>query len=303
MKPTILNIQKYSVHDGDGIRTTIFFKGCPLKCMWCHNPESQRYEPEFMFDKEKCTGCGFCMDACDNNAISYDLDNKAYTDLDKCTLCKTCFDYCINDARKKAGTTYDIDKLVSICNADMMFYEESGGGVTLSGGEVMSQDMDFVENLLKALKAKGINTVVDTCGYAKKENFERILKYTDTFLYDIKVVDNEKHIKYTGKSNELILDNIRYLSRSGADINVRIPIIDGINSSDKDILDTITFLKENVGIVRVNILPYHNTGRSKYDRLRRKYNSEELKVPSNEMVEHILDLFNINGFRDVKIGG
>ena len=303
MKPIILNIQKYSVHDGDGIRTTIFFKGCPLKCMWCHNPESQNYNAEFMFDREKCKGCGLCADACSNNAISYDEDHKAVTNLDKCTLCEKCFDYCIEDARQKAGNYYNVDELISICERDMMFYEESGGGVTLSGGEVMAQNIDYVEELLRKLKDKGINTAVDTCGYAKEENFKRVLKYTDTFLYDIKIIDNEKHKYYTGKSNELILKNIIFLADAGADINVRIPVIDGINSSDKDILDTIKFLKENVGFIRVNILPYHNTGSSKYERLGRKYNTEELNVPSKETMEHIQYLFNNNGFKNVKIGG
>lgn len=301
--PYIINIQKFSVHDGDGIRTTIFFKGCNLNCWWCHNPESQSYRPEFMFDKEKCTGCGYCVKACDKKAITISDNHKAITNKDKCVLCEECFDYCLQNAREIAGRIYEIDELVNICEKDKVFYEESGGGVTLSGGEAMTQSIDFLEKLCIELKKKGINIAIDTCGYAPPKNFERIMPYADTFLYDIKTLDDNTHIKYTGKSNKLVLSNLEFIASHGADINIRIPVIDNVNSDDKSIKDIVLYVKENVGIVSVNLLPYHSTGSSKYDKLNRIYPSNEFKVPSNDKMEHIKNIFIENGFVNVKIGG
>lgn len=301
--PNIINIQKYSVHDGDGIRTTIFFKGCQLNCWWCHNPESQDYRPEFMFDREKCTGCGYCVKACDKDAITIGEDHKALTDQDKCVLCGECFDYCLQNAREKVGRTYEIEELVKICEKDMMFYEESGGGVTLSGGEVMSQNIEYLEELCKALKKKGLNIAIDTCGYAPQKNYEILLPYVDTFLYDIKTLDDEVHKKYIGKSNEKILSNLEFIASHGANINIRIPVVEPVNSDDKSMTDIVNYLKEKTGSVPVNLLPYHNTGSSKYDKLNRPYLAKDLKVPSKETMEHLKNIFNENGFMQVKIGG
>lgn len=301
--PNVINIQKYSVHDGDGIRTTIFFKGCQLSCWWCHNPESQNYLPEFMFDKEKCTGCGYCSKACTHDAISIGEEGKAVTDPEQCVLCGDCFDYCLQNAREKVGRTYEIEELVSICEKDQMFYEESGGGVTLSGGEVMSQDIDYLEELCKQLHKKGFNIAIDTCGYAPEKNYERLLPYVDTFLYDIKTLDDEVHQKYIGKSNAKILSNLEFIASKGADINIRIPVVEPVNSDEKTMTDIIAYLKEKVGIVRVNLLPYHNTGSSKYDKLNRPYLAKDLLVPSKEHMEELKQLFQRNGFKQVKIGG
>lgn len=301
--PNIINIQRYSVHDGDGIRTTIFFKGCPLKCIWCHNPESQSYKEEFLFDYEKCTGCGYCIKACHTGAISLDDSHKAVTDESKCVLCEECFDYCVQNAREKAGRTYEIDELVNICLKDKPFYEESGGGVTLSGGEVMSQDIEYIENLCIKLKEKGLNIAIDTCGYASKLSFKRILPYADTFLYDIKVLDENKHIKYTGRSNDIILQNLKYIASQNANINIRIPVVKDVNSDYESMMDIIDFLKENTGIVPVNLLPYHNTGKSKYAKLKRTYEGNELQAPSAEELSKLVKLFNDNGFNKVRIGG
>ena len=296
-EPTIVNIQKYSVHDGDGIRTTVFFKGCLLNCWWCHNPESQKYTPELMFTKEKCTGCGYCEKACTHDAITVESDGIAHTDPSKCVLCADCLDYCVQNNREIVG------KLMKIINKDAHFYEESGGGVTLSGGEVMTQDMEYLEELCKALKEKDYNIAIDTCGYAPKENYERLLPYVDTFLYDIKTLDDEVHQKYMGKSNDLILRNLEFLADNNANINIRIPVVEPVNSDEETMMDIIKYLKERIGIVKVNLLPYHNTGSSKYEKLGREYPAKDLKVPSKEHMEKLKVLFEEHGFKQVKIGG
>lgn len=300
--PNIINIQKYSIHDGDGIRTTIFFKGCPLSCLWCHNPESQNYGEELMYNGEKCTGCMACIDICPRRAISKE-ENQAFTDRNKCNLCKACIDYCVNNAREFVGKEYKVAQLVKEAEKDRMFYEESGGGITLSGGEVMTQNMDYIEELLKKLKKKGYNIAIDTCGQAPYENYTRVLNYVDTFLYDIKLMDNEKHIKYIGKSNKLILDNLKKLSEAGANINIRIPLVESINTDDESIEDFIKFLKNNINVKKINLLPYHNTGKSKYERLQKVYEGVNFEAPSKERMETIKDKFEKAGFINIKIGG
>ena len=268
-----------------------------------HNPESQKYTPELMFTKEKCTGCGYCEKACTHDAITVESDGIAHTDPSKCVLCADCLDYCVQNNREIVGKTYSIKELMKIINKDAHFYEESGGGVTLSGGEVMTQDMEYLEELCKALKEKDYNIAIDTCGYAPKENYERLLPYVDTFLYDIKTLDDEVHQKYMGKSNDLILRNLEFLADNNANINIRIPVVEPVNSDEETMMDIIKYLKERIGIVKVNLLPYHNTGSSKYEKLGREYPAKDLKVPSKEHMEKLKVLFEEHGFKQVKIGG
>ncbi|MDU7904936.1 MAG: glycyl-radical enzyme activating protein, partial [Peptostreptococcaceae bacterium] len=265
--PLILNIQKYSLHDGDGIRTTVFFKGCPLECIWCHNPESQDYKKEVLYNEEKCLKCGTCIEKCPNEAIYKGL-NVIELEKEKCTYCETCIDFCLNNAREIVGKTYEIKDLVKELIKDMAFYEESGGGVTLSGGEVMTQDIEYIKKLVISLKQKGINVAIDTCGHSKFDNYEAILPFVDTFLYDIKLISNEKHEFFTKKSNKLILNNLKMLSEKGANINIRIPLIEGVNVDDnnEEIKKIIDFIKP-LNIAKVNILPYHNIGMHKYKKL------------------------------------
>ena len=301
-KPLIINIQKYSLHDGDGIRTTIFFKGCPLECIWCHNPESQEYNKEVLYNEEKCLRCETCIKKCPNNAI-YTKENLICLDKENCKFCETCIDYCLNNAREIVGKTYEIKDLIKEITKDMMFYEESNGGVTLSGGEVMTQDIEYIKKLVILCKEKGINVAIDTCGYVKFENYEAILPFVDTFLYDIKLIDNEKHKLYTNKSNELILENLVKLSEKGANINIRIPLIEGVNvdRDNKEIIKIIDFIKF-LNIKKVNLLPYHNIGMHKYKKLYMNYEGESLSRPSDEKLEEIKVLFEKNNF-NTKIGG
>lgn len=301
--PMIVNIQKYSVHDGDGIRTTVFFKGCMLNCWWCHNPESQKYTPELMFGREKCSGCGYCAHNCPHGAIAISAEGVAVTDTAACELCGTCLDYCTENNREIAGKTYTVAELMKIINQDACFYEESGGGVTLSGGEVMTQDMDFLEELCRRLKEKDYNIAIDTCGYAPTKNYERLLPYVDTFLYDIKTLDDEVHQKYMGQSNRLILSNLEFLADHRANINIRIPVVEPVNSDETTMQAIIAYLKERIGTGKVNLLPYHNTGSSKYEKLGREYPARELRVPDGAHMERLKAMFEAQGFCNVKIGG
>lgn len=301
-KPLILNIQKYSLHDGDGIRTTIFFKGCPLECIWCHNPESQDYNKEVLYNEEKCTKCEVCIDKCPNKAI-YKEENNICLNKNNCKFCETCLDYCLNNAREIVGKTYEIKDLMREIVKDIMFYEESGGGVTLSGGEVMTQDINYIKAIASLCKEKGISVDIDTCGYAKFENYEAILPFVDTFLYDIKLIDEEKHKLFTNKSNDLILENLIKLSENGANINIRIPLVEGVNVDKEniEIKKIIDFIKP-LNIKKVNLLPYHNIGMHKYKKLYLDYEGQNLSRPSDEKLEEIKQIFIKNNF-ETKIGG
>ena len=299
----ITSIQKYSIHDGDGIRTTVFFKGCPLTCVWCHNPETQSYQPQLMHDRERCISCGKCQEVCPAQAIQRE-GSKIVTDFTKCTSCETCLDYCILNLREIMGREYTIDELVKQIKKDEMFYEESGGGVTLSGGEVMTQDMDYIEKLVQELGRIGISVTIDTCGQAPYRNFSRLLPYVDTFLYDIKAITPEIHQKYIGADNHLILENLKKLSDDGARIYIRIPVVSGVNGNDEEMAKMIDYLLVNqIHTAQVNLLPYHNTGSGKYNKMGQEYKGMELQTPSDEQMEHFAALFKNAGFHNTKIGG
>ena len=302
--PYVFNVQKYSIHDGDGIRTTIFFKGCPINCAWCHNPESQRFDKELLYFKDRCTGCGKCVQRCPNGANTM-VDGKAELDRSKCNACGVCADWCIATARDIAGKEYTVKELVKEAEKDRQFYEESGGGITLSGGEVMSMDMDYIEQLCKILYNKGYSVNIDTCGYAPYEDYKRILPYIDTFLYDIKVMDKADHEKFIGVDNELILENLKKLSADGAKINIRIPTVKGVNATEEFMQAVVDFLKgNNISVKQVNLLPYHNTGKHKYSKLDREYDTDGImEKPSAESMELFKNIFVKNGFNNTKIGG
>lgn len=301
--PYITNIQKYSIHDGDGIRTTVFFKGCPLKCQWCHNPETQKFQKQLLVDLEKCTGCGACVASCPSNAIEM-VKGRMVTDQEKCMVCGECATFCLSNIREIAGKEYTIRELVKELMKDEMFYEESGGGVTLSGGEVMCMDMDFIESLVKSLHRKGVTVTIDTCGFAPYDNFKRLLPYIDTFLYDIKMVEQEKHKKYTGVENALILSNLEHLSEDGGRIYIRIPVIKGVNADEPSMHAIVDWLKEHkIHVEQINLLPYHNTGSNKYSKLGTMYKGTTFETPAKEEMEDFAEIFRASGYHNTKIGG
>lgn len=295
----IFNIQKFSIHDGPGIRTTIFFKGCPLECMWCHNPESQNYKMEILYSGDKCTLCRKCISVCKQNAITLN-NNRLVTDMDKCNFCGECNIYCINGCRQIAGKKHTIDGVVSEVLKDKIFYEESNGGVTLSGGEPLAY-IDFAERLLERLQGNNIHTAVDTSGATSFDSLEKISKYTDLFLYDLKLMDDEKHKEYIGTSNKIIIENLKKLSKIHDNINIRLPIIEGVNA-DLGHINGVVNLIDGMGIQYVNLLPYHDISQHKYNKLGRDYNSEIMTVPSDDKMNSFKELFELKGYQ-VKIGG
>jgi pyruvate formate lyase activating enzyme len=302
-KPFITDIQKYSIHDGAGIRTTVFFKGCPLSCTWCHNPETKSFSRQLLFDGEKCTGCGSCVDACPSKAIS--LPGKiAVTDEKTCAHCGICLDYCLQNIREIAGKYYTIEALIEEIEKDKVFYEQSGGGVTFSGGEVLAQDMDYIEELLSKLHGKGYRINIDTSGYAPFDHIKRILPYVDTFLYDVKIMDPLLHKRYTGVDNHLILENLKKLSKENASIWIRIPVIGGVNNTVSNMEEIAEFLKnEKISSRQIHLLPYHNTGSGKYKRLNCEYMGKDFKTPTPEELDCYVTVFNQYGFNNIKIGG
>ncbi len=252
-KAIIFDIQRSSFVDGPGIRTTVFFKGCNLHCRWCHNPESQSGKVQMMFYKNKCTGCGKCVEVCPNH-------------LESCDFCGKCALYCPNDARQICGKAYTAEALLSEIVKDKSFYESSGGGVTFSGGECMLQ-VDFLCEILKLCKENGIHTAVDTAGYVPWESFEQVMPYTDMFLYDVKAYTDELHREGVGVSNKLILDNLTKLSKCfRGDILVRTPVMPGFNGTDDEMGKIAAFVKE-LGITNVELMPYHRMGEHKYEAL------------------------------------
>lgn len=299
----ITNIQKFSIHDGDGIRTSVFFKGCPLKCEWCHNPETQRYEREMQFDPGKCTGCGACVKACNNQALAM-KDGRPVLDKEACTLCGRCENYCPAGIREIVGREYTVKELVKELMKDQIFYEDSGGGVTLSGGEVMTMDMDYILAVARELKRQDITLTIDTCGYVQYERLQALLPYVNTFLYDVKVMDPELHKKYIGADNKLILENLVRLARDGARIYIRIPTIKEVNGNEKNMRETIAFLKEHdIHPAQVNLLPYHDTGSGKYPKLDMEYKGTDLHALDKEEMKSFVQLFADAGFANTKIGG
>jgi len=247
MKATIFDIERNSFVDGPGIRTTVFFKGCNLRCIWCHNPESQNFKKEILFYKNKCTGCGRCKD------LTADDENF----------------FCFNDAKEICGKEYAVDEVFTEVIKDKEYYGTSGGGVTFSGGECMLQ-IDFLTEILKKCKENGIHTAVDTAGHIPWESFEKIIPDTDLFLYDIKAMNDEIHKEYTGVSNSLILENLARLLKSNVGVWVRVPIISGVNDSEDEMKKIKSFFEANGYPEKVELLPYHAMGEHKYAALNRK---------------------------------
>ena len=258
MKTAIIsNIKRFAVHDGDGIRTTVFFKGCPLKCLWCHNPESISFQPQIAFYKNKCIGCGECK-------------REDFSVAD-----------CLGEAKVLYGREVTVEELLPLLLEDRDFYETSGGGVTLSGGECLAQ-ADFCAELLKRLKQEGINTAVDTCGFVPRVAIDKVIPYTDTFLYDIKAMDEAVHIRCTGQSNKIILENLKYIDSCNKSIEIRIPYVP--NHNDDQMEKIAEFLKTLKNLKAVKVLPYHNYAGSKYAALGMENTLPE-ELPAEEEIK------------------
>lgn len=299
-KNLVTNIQKFSVHDGPGIRSIVFFKGCPLSCKWCSNPENIHIEPELVYYPIKCISCGFCQDACSEGANAI-IDGSLVFDKGKCVNCCKCAQVCCAKAREIMGREYTIEELIKELDKDVPFYKKSGGGITYSGGEPLLHP-EIIAQISPHYQEQGITSAVETCGYVAWENIEQTLSVIDLFLFDLKFVDSQKHIDYCGQSNKLILDNLTKLCAI-KDVIVRMPIIPGINDTEKDLELAGEFLKEiSQDIEYVNCLPYHNLGTAKYDALGIKYELSALKAPTGERMQEIKRQLETYGL-SVKIGG
>lgn len=299
----VVNIQRFSLHDGPGIRTTVFFKGCPLSCQWCHNPEGQAYQAQLLHYPNRCLSCGQCIAHCSAQAITWDSKNISI-DRSLCRACGACLLECPANAREIAGKEYSVSELVDIIKRDQILYDDTGGGVTLSGGECLTQPVSVLKALCQRLHRLGIDIVVDTCGYTTKENLSALMPYVSTFLYDVKLIDDDKHRRFVGVSNQVILDNLKFLSQEGATINLRLPMIEGVNAEREHMERLSAWLLDNkIRIQSINLLPYHETGSSKYDYLGRVYLGESMTRPSQEKLNQLKDLLESKGFTQTKIGG
>jgi pyruvate formate lyase activating enzyme len=267
MTGLVSNIQRYSVNDGPGIRTTIFFKGCPLSCAWCHNPESVLPQRELMLRPDRCIGCGQCLFACQHGAVRWE-EGRAVTDRLKCVGCGCCVEGCYAEARAIVGTEVSVDEAMSEIVKDAVFYRQSGGGVTFSGGEPFSQP-EFLLGMLEACKAEDIHTAVDTSGHAAPELFGRAAGLVDLYLYDIKTLDDVRHRDFTGVSNSLILENLKRLAGHRTRVVVRVPVIPAVNDDLAGMQRIGEFVGGLGGIDEIHLLPYHSSGIDKYRRLGR----------------------------------
>jgi pyruvate formate lyase activating enzyme len=287
MTGVIFDIKRYSIHDGPGIRTTIFLKGCPLSCWWCHNPESQSAFSEVIYRPDRCIGCGACEAVCPVGAIA--LTQRGYVaDPDRCTGCGECARVCPAEAREMIGRVVNVEDILKEIEKDVLFFDESGGGVTFSGGEPLSQP-GFLGEILKACRESDIHTVVDTCGFAPREAFEKIEPFVRLFLFDLKIMDPEIHRNFTSVSNELILSNLQWLSDQGAKVIIRIPVIPGVNDNEENMEATGKFLAGLPSRPEVNLLPYHASAREKYRRFGIPYRMADISPSSGERMKELSD--------------
>ena len=291
MKAKVFEIKRFAVHDGDGIRTTVFFKGCPLECAWCHNPEGINFKPQLGYYADKCLSCGECISVCPAGAHKI-CEGKHVFERDKCVACGKCSEVCLGRSLIFYGRELDMDELLKILLEDKEFYDNSGGGVTLSGGECLCQ-ADFCVELLKRLKNNGISTAVDTCGFVSREQIDKVMSYTDVFLYDIKAYDEDVHIKCTGQPNKIVLENLRYIDGCGKRTEIRIPFVPGFNSDQ--IEKIASFICGLEHIIKVRVLPYHNYAGSKYKSLGFENTLPE-NLPDEEEIKRAEDVFRAYGF-------
>jgi len=297
-KGLVFEIQRFCLHDGPGIRTTVFLKGCPLCCVWCHNPEGRDFKPSVMYFEDRCRHCGECISACPHGAIR-EVDGKVETGPE-CELCGTCLASCQAEARQISGNWMTVQEVIKKVEEDRIFFDESGGGVTFSGGEPFYQP-HFLGLLLDACRERQIHTVVETCGFVKSEILLSLKDKVDLFLYDVKILDSSKHEKFTGVPNELILENLEKLASAGANVIVRVPLIPTVNDSEEETLQ-IGRLLNKLGITRIHLLPYHDTAGAKYTRLTMTYSLKDLERPSSESIVRLVRGLEGQGL-NVTLGG
>lgn len=295
----ITDIQKNSQHDGPGIRTMAFFKGCPLRCRWCQNPETWDPRPELMYCPVLCIHCGACVSACPNQELTL-TEEGLVIDRTRCMRCGSCASHCYSKALRLAGTRVTLDELYEKLIDDEVFYRKTGGGVTLSGGECTMQT-GFVIKLLEKLKKHGIHTAIETCGYCEWKQFSEILKWVDLVLFDMKVPFDEQSKKYVGRSNRLILDNLKRTREMGKEVILRFPMIPGVNDDDASLKEIVRIANRS-DAKRMNILPFHQMGASKWGEIGRTYSLAELEPPTQEDIEHAVCIFKDGGL-DTCVGG
>lgn len=275
-KGIIFDIKNFSIHDGPGIRTTVFLKGCPLGCLWCSNPESQKAQIELMMYPERCVGCGKCVQVCPTGAAK-----SSQTIRGKCKGCGKCVEVCPSETRKLIGRSATSKDIVEEVAKDKIFYAESSGGVTLSGGEVAMQPK-FATEIFKMCQEQGIHTVLDTTGYCKWETFSKIIRYVDLIYFDIKCIIPKQHLELTGVDNAIILTNLKKMDELGKRFSIRMPIIPGYNDSEKILQATGEYLQELKSNFIVFLLPYHAYGKSKYEKLDLAYKLGKIKNMDKE---------------------
>ncbi len=295
MNANIFNIQKFSIHDGPGIRTVVFFKGCPLSCIWCSNPESQKEYRQLLWDKAKCLHCLTCEKSCPVNNIHFASDGSFNYTAKLCKNCTVCIENCPADALSYAGKSETIDKIMQEVMKDKDFYEESGGGITLSGGEVLLQPKAAAA-LLESAKKNQLHTAIETTGYASEEIFANVIINVDLLLFDMKHYDREQHKKYTGVYNDLILKNLAYAAGQNKEIIIRIPVIPGINNSLSDAKGFCRLLSD-FHITNIDLLPFHQFGQKKYEQLQLSYKMENTAALHSEDLTAYAEIFRQHDFK------
>ncbi len=292
----LMDVKRFAVHDGPGVRTTLFLKGCSLRCIWCHNPEGISPRPQTAYYAHKCIGCGECARVCPAGAQRMDASGHRF-EREKCVACGACEEACLGEAMKLFGRTVTVDEAESIALEDRAFYDHSGGGVTVSGGEPLLQ-ADFVQALFERLKEQGVHTAVDTCGNVPWTAFEKVLPVADMFLFDVKHIDSDAHRALTGAGSERILDNLRRLSDANARIEIRMPLVPKAND-DADVLERIGALLGSLHIETMRVLPYHSLARSKYAALRLPDTMPDVPSPDDEQIARAVNILRAHGVNAV----